>query len=175
MYEERSEHRNLVRRSIGMWDFFEVHVLGNISIVLFGAGLFVAVNEVISRYIFMHSFAWSNELVVFILVIAVLLNYGLAQRSQRHIRVNLFVLRMRRNVRNIFDIFAYVTGIFLCGFLILHGVKLVYEVWRLNFSTEVLRIPTCIGYGVFVFAFILLFLRFLLDIRKIVVNWNTKE
>ena len=155
---------------VKVWDFFEVKIIGNLTVLLFAAGLGLAINEVFCRYVLHHSFAWSNELVTFTIVMAVLLNYGLTQRDNKHIRVTIFTSRLPHIWQEIALIFNDVMGIALSAAIIYHGLKLIFEVMRLKYATEVLRIPTCIGYSIFVFSFLLLAIRYLLNLYNSLVD-----
>jgi len=160
----------MISRIVKVWDFLEVKIIGNLTLLLFAAGLGLAINEVFCRYILRHSFAWSNELVTLTIVMAVLLNYGLTQRGNKHIRVTVFTSRLPRIWQEIALIFNDVVGIVLSAAIMYHGLKLTVEVMRLNYATEVLRIPTGIGYSIFVLAFLLLAVRYLLDLYNRLVD-----
>ena len=101
---------------------------------------------------------------------AVLLNYGLTQRGNKHIRVTVFTSRLPRIWQEISLIFNDVMGIALSAAIMYHGLKLTVEVMRLNYATEVLRIPTGIGYLIFVLSFLLLAARYLLDLYNRLVD-----
>jgi TRAP-type C4-dicarboxylate transport system permease small subunit len=164
----------MVKKILLTWDFIETHIIGNISMLFFACGLVVAINEVISRYIFARSLAWSNELITWLFVIGVMFNYGLAQKEKRHVRVDLLVSKMGEKAQAMSNIFGCIVGIGFCTFLIFYGLKLTFEVKRLGFGTEVLRIPTFIAYGVLVFAFFSLFIRYLVDLYTLVSNWGKR-
>ena len=140
--------------------------MGNLTLILLAVAVTVAGIEVFSRYILLHSFAWANELVTFTIVMATLLNYGLAQRSDSHIRVTLFTSYLKGTWKEIANIFSQIVGIVLSIIIIYHVFYLALEVKRLNFCTEVLRIPTCIGYFVLGIGFLLLMLHYVLDLYK---------
>lgn len=152
-------------RIVKVWDFTERNIPGNVATLLLGIGLAVAIMEVFCRYLLGWSFAWTNEAVVLLFMMAIFIYFGLALKADYHIRVKLLIERLAVMPREILRIVATdIVGIIFCVIVVKHGLALVSEVKRLGFTTEVLEIPTAVPYFALVLGFVLLAIGFLIDI-----------
>jgi len=157
-------------RILKVWDFVEKNIFGKASLIFVFSGLFVSILEVFSRYLFRSSKPWANELAVLFFITAILFHYGLALKDGFHIRVSIILERTSKIPRGILNIIADVLGIIFCAILIKDGYRLIYEVKRLEYATEILRIPTFLPYSVLTLGFLLLLINYFIDLYKQIVT-----
>lgn len=80
--------------------WFEEKILRNLLSIVFMIPVFVAVIEVIRRYLFGQSWVWQQDIVVYFILSAVFLHLGPSERLGSHLRMDLFKeIISRRNQR----------------------------------------------------------------------------
>jgi len=84
--------------------FFERQILGNLGNVVFAGITIIILVEVFRRYIFGQSFLWAGGVVVYSVTCIAFLLFGLAQRSDRHLRVTLLIERLNKKARAICEV-----------------------------------------------------------------------
>ena len=74
-----------------LWRAFQEKVLGPAAAVLLFGCTLLALLEVVRRYAFGQSFYWQQDAVTYVILSAVFLYFGIAQRHESHLNVMVFV------------------------------------------------------------------------------------
>lgn len=94
------------------------HSLGTwIGAVLMAALVFITLANVVARYFTNQSFAWTEELSVFLMVVMTLAGSAWAARHDAHIRVDFFYLRGSARRRRLLALISNLTTALLFGLL----------------------------------------------------------
>jgi len=115
--------------------------------------------QIISRYIFHHSFAWTEELSRFTFVWMVYLSSSLAVREGSHVRVTAQFLLLPKRIRKYSFIFADALWIFLNVIVIVEGLKLVQQMLEYPYMSPVLYINLAWIYLIIPLTFFLQLIR----------------
>ena len=115
--------------------------------------------QIISRYVFHHSFAWTEELSRFTFIWMVYLSSSMAVRQGTHVRVTAQFLLLPRNIRKYSFIIADTLWVFLNVIIIIEGIKLVNEMFKFPFMSPVLHINNAWVYLIIPVTFFLQLLR----------------
>lgn len=92
--------------------------------VTVGAMVVFMLYQVILRYIFRASNAWSEELVGYLFVLDVMLGASIAIRRNSHLQIDVLINRFPPKVKNIFTIVATAVGVVFLCFLFQYSVGL---------------------------------------------------
>lgn len=101
----------------------------------------ITLANVLTRYLTDESFAWTEEISVFLLVVMTLAGAGAAAARDRHIRIELFYeggSAARRQTAKVFA--ACVTGVFF-AILALLFARVVADEWRYGETSMGLGVP----------------------------------
>lgn len=107
--------------------------------------LFVMVYQVILRYIFSNSNAWSEELARYLFVFEVMIASAIAIRKNSHLQIDVLIGRLKPRAKCIFSICSTLVGIVFLCFLLLHSIQLV-KTGGTNISIG-LQIPMSVPYA----------------------------
>jgi TRAP-type C4-dicarboxylate transport system permease small subunit len=80
-----------VERAYAIWRAFQDRVLGPVAALMLLGCTLLAILEVIRRYAFGQSFYWQQDLVTYVILSGVFLYFCIAQRSESHINVTVFL------------------------------------------------------------------------------------
>jgi TRAP-type C4-dicarboxylate transport system permease small subunit len=107
--------------------------------------LFVMVYQVILRYIFSNSNAWSEELTRYLFIFEVIIASAIAIRKSSHLQVDVLIGRLKPRARCVFTICSTLVGIVFLCFLLLYSIQLV-KTGGTNVSVG-LQIPMSVPYS----------------------------
>lgn len=107
--------------------------------------LFVMVYQVILRYIFSNSNAWSEELARYLFIFEVLIAAAIAIRKNSHLQIDVLIGRLKPRAKYIFTICSTLVGIVFLCFLLLYSIQLV-KTGGTNISVG-LQIPMSVPYA----------------------------
>jgi len=165
-----------VEKAYAIWRAFLDRFLGPAAALLLLGCTLLALVEVVRRYAFGLSFYWQQDFVTYVILSAVFLYFGIAQRNESHISVTVF-LELAEAVgpraRKAAEIVRLASVIFSFLFLLAvvwWGVPEVMDSQKYNTRTESLLLPLApflwillIG---FAFMAIQLFFQVYRDIQK---------
>ena len=80
-----------MEKAYAIWRAFQDKVLGPAAALLLLGCTLLALLEVIRRYAFGQSFYWQQDFVTYVILSAVFLYFGIAQRSDSHLSVTVFL------------------------------------------------------------------------------------
>ena len=94
------------------------------------AMVFIMVYQVVLRYVFANSNAWSEELVRYLFIFNVMLASAIAVRRNSHLQIDILINTFSHNVKRIFTIIATVAGIVFLAFLFTYSLTLCKTAMR---------------------------------------------
>ena len=144
------------QRSNG-FNILERKVVGTIAILAFCTATAIVMMEVVSRYIFSHSFMWAHETVIYLAAAGAFLYFGIADKESGHLSVNLLPMVIKNNkIRRGFDVMALAISIsygVLCAFITLKLINMFYSNNVRSLNAE---LPVWIFYACLFLGFVLL-------------------
>lgn len=100
--------------------------------------------QVVSRYVFNHSFNWSEELAIYVMIWMVFLGASVSSLRGGHTRIDFFIMLMPYRVREIFEKIGQVVCCVFSGYLA--SCTLPVLELTMKMKTPALRIPTGVMY-----------------------------
>ncbi len=159
-----------------VWRAFQDKLLGPAAALLLLGCTLLALLEVVRRYAFGLSFYWQQDFVTYVILSAVFLYFGIAQRNESHLSVTVFLELAEAagpRARKAAEIVRLASVIFSLLFLLAvvwWGVPEVLDSQRYNSRTESLLLPLAPFLWVllagFTFMAIQLFFQVYRDIQK---------
>lgn len=140
-----------------IWDNLEENVLIASYIVIIPI-LFM---QVIMRYVFSNSLAWSEELARYIFIWQVWLGSSYAVQKGRHIRIDVVSSRLPVKAKFVGEIIITLICIAFCGFFCYKGLVNMNMVGRLHQTSPALKIPLQVLYACVPISTALMVLRYL--------------
>jgi TRAP-type C4-dicarboxylate transport system permease small subunit len=140
--------------------------ISGLSIALMmGYGFF----DVLSRDLFDRPFYGTFELSELLMVVAVFLSLASCQAEDRHMRVDFLFPYMNKAVRTVIDIFTYVCGIVLCGFLSWYTTEPALYSWSVRERTDgIISFPIYPVKIIIVVGVIILGIQLFLDLSAVI-------
>jgi len=138
------------------WDQIEDILTGTfffigVSIIFFG---------VIMRYVFNNSLIWTDEFSIYFIIWGTVMGWSVAQRDNRHIRVNFVFDRFSLEHQRTISIFSNLICIAFCIFLGVAAVVLEQSYILYGIRSINIAFPLWIVYVFFPLAALMLGLRF---------------
>lgn len=101
--------------------------------------------QVIGRYFFNYSIAWSEETATFAQVWLTLLGAGVAMRYNQHVGVDFLILKAPLGVQRVFNGMAFLLGIWFLGVVVAGSLSML----TIGFAVKspALRLPMAIPYA----------------------------
>lgn len=136
----------------------------SIGIALLGATFMITIN-VINRFLFHQAFAWSDELVRYLIIYVTFIGCASCVRKQDHIAIDVVQSFVKnQTVLCVLSIFVGIICVVFSGMITVYGVQLVAKVIRFPQLTAGLRIPQYIPYIMVPVGFALMTLRYAQDL-----------
>lgn len=130
-----------------IWRAFQEKVLGPAAAVLLLGCTLLALLEVFRRYLFGQSFYWQQDAVTYIILSAVFLYFGIAQRRESHLSVTVFLELAEAagpRTRRVAEVIRLVAAVFSLLFLLAvvwWGIPEVLDSQKYGTRTESLLLP----------------------------------
>lgn len=105
--------------------------------------------NVIARYIFNHSLAFSDEMSTYLFVLMSFMGTAIAARRNAHLGLSILTDRISPQARTVVNIITYGIAAFFCLLVVIFGVQMVISQYRLGQETAAMQWPEWI-YGSFV-------------------------
>ena len=160
-----------------IWRALQDRFLGPVTAVLLFGCTLLALVEVVRRYAFGLSFYWQQDFVTYVILSAVFLYFGIAQRNESHLSVTIFLELAEAagpRARRAAEIVRLASVIFSFLFLLAvvwWGVPEVLDSQKYNTRTESLLLPLAPFLWVLLVGFTLmavqLFFQVYRDIQKL--------
>lgn len=104
---------------------------GALFVIMLGMGLVLGANIVL-RYIFESPIAWSNVITRYAYIYIVMLGTAVSYIEGSHAQIDFVYESVSRRTRAFFDLFHYLAMMFMCGLLIVYGIKHVMTMWPVH-------------------------------------------
>ncbi|WP_297871555.1 TRAP transporter small permease [uncultured Oscillibacter sp.] len=105
--------------------------------------------NVIARYVFNHSLAFSDEMSTYLFVLMSFMGTAIAARRRAHLGLSIVTDRVSPKVRKTINIVMYIIAALFCLLIVVFGVQMVLSQYRLGQETAAMQWPEWI-YGSFV-------------------------
>lgn len=136
-----------MEKAYRLWRTFQEKILGpGAALMLLGCTL-LALLEVVRRYAFGVSFYWQQDFVTYVILSAVFLYFGIAQRRDSHLSVTVFVELAEAigpRARKVADLMRLAGSLFSLLFLLFvvwWGIPEVMDSQKYDTRTESLLLP----------------------------------
>ena len=105
--------------------------------------------NVIARYVFNHSLAFSDEMSTYLFVLMSFMGTAIAARRRAHLGLSIVTDRVSPQARKVINIVMYLIAALFCLLILIFGVQMVLSQYRLGQETAAMQWPEWI-YGSFV-------------------------
>lgn len=105
--------------------------------------------NVIARYVFNHSLAFSDEMSTYLFVLMSFMGTAIAARRRAHLGLSIVTDRVSPKTRKYINVVMYVIAALFCLLIVIFGVQMVLSQYRLGQETAAMQWPEWI-YGSFV-------------------------
>lgn len=103
--------------------------------------------QVIMRYIFGNSLAWSEELSRYLFLWSIWLGASYGIKTQGHIRLTVLTSRLSPRIQDIVGVIVYIIWFLFVLFLVVKGYELVAKIYVSGQTSIALRLPMWIAYA----------------------------
>ena len=138
--------------------------------VLLAVMVTIAFLNVVTRYFFQYSMAFTEELTVYLFIWVILLGTSMAFREGSHMAVTALYSKFNKKIRKPLFLLGYVLSIIFFCALFYFGSMEVWEEFEMNARTEAIDLPIYIFTGampvVSIFILIRIFFRLKEDLRN---------
>jgi TRAP-type C4-dicarboxylate transport system permease small subunit len=124
--------------------------------------------QVIMRYVFSNSLSWSEEFARFSFLWISWVGASYAVKEGSHFRVEMFVNKMKGDVRRFFELFVLMAWFLFCFFLTWYGTKLVIFLADTGQTSAAMQIPMSWPYASVPVGCGLMCLRLIMEMRKVI-------
>lgn len=131
--------------------------------------------NVIARYVFNYSLAFSDEISTYLFVLMSLMGTAIAARRGAHLGLSIVTDKVSPKTRMYINVFTYIVSAVFCALIVITGVQMVMSQYALGQESAAMQWPEWI-YGSFVpiggtFAT----LAFATSIPKIIKDYKEQE
>lgn len=135
----------------------------SIGIALLGATFMVTVN-VINRFVFKNAFAWSDELVRYLMIYVTFIGCAGCVRKKQHIAIDIIAsVSKNKKLLRVLDIIIGVICTVFSAAITIYAIQLVQKTHNFPQLTAGLRVPQYIPYLMIPIGFALMTLRYVQD------------
>ena len=147
------------------WKKFIVNIDQYISAVIFIVIMCLLFLHVVSRYLFHHSFTWTEELSILLFVWMTYMGVSSAVTYRKNLRIDALLDVVSFQVKKVLLILGDVIFIVFNIYLIFPFLQLIKGLG--NSKTPILGIPKAITYWLIPFILIITCVKLLVDIKKL--------
>lgn len=138
--------------------------------IFFMTGITLIFVGVIMRYVFNMPLVWVDEFSVYFIIWGTVIGWSLAEKNERHIRVNILYDFISEKNKKIFRLVSSLFGIVFSLFLLYASINLEIGYITTRQVSVNAAFPLWIVYAFFPFASVLLGLRFFEKFFKTIKN-----
>lgn len=154
------------------WKKFILNLDQYLSAILFIIIMVLLSMQVISRYVFHHSFTWTEELSIILFVWMTYLGVSSAITYRKHLRIDALLTVLPFKAKKFLLIFGNIIFALFNIYLGIIFMKLLETVG--NSYTPIIHFPKLISYGVIPFTLVITDMKLVLDCFKL-YHENEKE
>lgn len=143
---------------------FEVYI----GAILFAAMTALLTLQVITRYLFQHSFSWTEELCTVFFIWLCYLGACGAVLKGKHLRIDGFLNSLHGTAKKVLLIFTDLITMGFCLYMIPPLMKIIANFAKRHSATILLRMPKSVIYSVLPFCLALMTVRLLQDCWRII-------
>jgi len=158
----------MLKKFVDIYDQIEAKVLVASLVVT----VLLIFTQIIMRSVFNTSLSWSEELARYIFIWQIWLGMSIGLRDNKHIAVELLYQYIKGKPSRALKIAVTLLCIFICGFLVLYGGKMVMNAYNKNSLSAAMRAPLWIVYLSLPFSSFVTGLRYVLQLCAQVKNFN---
>lgn len=125
-----------------IWDHFEEYFL----VTSFFISVPLVFFQIIMRYVFSNSLAWSEELARYIFLWQIWVGASYATKLSRHIRIEMIKDLLTPDLKKYLEIFVILIWTVFMGFLAVKGGQMTQRILQLGQTSAAMRIPMGIPY-----------------------------
>ncbi len=145
----------------------------SLIIVMFSLSMTVIVfAQVVMRYVFNSAFPWAEELSRYLFIWIIYLGISYSCRTRRHVRVMFALKRMPETMRRIVIILGDVLFVCYCAIVVIYGIRLNINTYRLGQYAAAIRISYVFVYMSIVVGAFLSAVRLVQNIINKIQNWH---
>ncbi|MEL7565391.1 MAG: TRAP transporter small permease [Dehalobacterium sp.] len=149
-----------------IWDIIEEFLSG----LFFMIGITLIFYGVIMRYIFNMPSIWIDEFSVYFIIWGTVIGWSIAERDERHIRVNIIYDKCNLKTQHLFTIISNIIGILFCVFLAYAAYILEADYIKTMQRSINAALPLWIVYLFFPFASLSLGVRYVQGLILVLSN-----
>ena len=142
---------------------FEIYI----GAILFAIMTIILFIQVVSRYLFNHSFPWTEELATILFVWMTYLGCAGAVTRRKHLSIDALVSAMPFKVRKVMLIIADIIFALFAVYLIFPMSQMVVNYAAKNAVSSIMRFPKAVSYGMMPISMALIVIRIIPDIIKL--------
>lgn len=146
-----------------IWTFFQERIIEHFSRYVFLSVIFLSFLEVVRRYIFGVTFLWYEDVEVYFNLVAVFLYFGLAQKQNAHIRLDIFLEFVKKKSKTLgeaLEILSTLISLVFCCLFLWFGTDFVKKGMDFGRRTENADLLLWPFYGVLLLGFTFLGVEF---------------
>ncbi|WP_337248142.1 TRAP transporter small permease [Rhodovulum sulfidophilum] len=136
-------------------------IVDGAALLLLGYMALAVLVQIVGRYVFNYSIAWSEETATFAQIWLALLGAGIAMRHNQHVGVDFLILKAPLQVQRVFNLAAFALGAWFLGVVVVGSVSMVGI--GLIVKSPALRMPMAIPYSALPVGFAYFLLEFALS------------
>lgn len=119
----------------------------------------IAIAAVVLRYLFNVLIFWSEEAVIYLILLSVFVGAVITLRHDEHVKVDLLAIVLKGRARLVLQVLATLITLVYLGCLGAYGWILLFEPASRNTVTPALKLPLWVVYFALPLGFTLMFLR----------------
>jgi C4-dicarboxylate transporter DctQ subunit len=123
------------------------------------AAAVIAITAVILRYVFNILIFWSEEAVIYLVLLSVFVGAVITLRHDEHVKVDLLPLVLKNRARLVVQVVATLLTLLYLGLIGGYGWLLLFEPASRDTITPALKLPLWVVYFALPLGFTLMFLR----------------
>ena len=137
---------------------------GYCCVVTLSAIAIIVFAQILSRYIFRASLAWSEEITRYLLVWTTFFGGAYCVRQGAHIGIEAFTRLLHKKAKKILAIVVMLGGVILCAVILGFGIVLVSTLFARNQLSPAMRIPIAYAYLAIPVGIALFIIRYIQNI-----------
>lgn len=156
-----------------LWFFNHIEYI--LSTVFSGIMIFLLFIQVVSRYVFKHSLAYTEELAIILFILSVYFGAIGATRRDQHLKIELFTNTLSARGKLIAQVFANIAFIIANCFLTVGCIGITHNLYLRQMTTAITNIPKWIPYAVIPFALTIISIRLIQEIVLLIRRISSGE
>jgi len=146
-----------------------------LSMICMGVMMTLLFIQVVSRYVFRHSFAFTEEIAVILFILSVYIGAIGGTRRGQHLKIELLTNYLPEKGKVVCQILSDIVFIVVNFFLIYGSASVVMNLMNYGMRTPITRLPKWIPYAVIPIALVLISVRLVQDIAVQVKKLRSGE